>query len=139
MRSKDYKVLQTRLAAETEALHRKWADSYAIVVDTWNCDTLLRCFHIAVCRLLNQTAKVFIAQLNIHSYMEDEAIINLLTANYATVLHTPLPTDNYTKKQMEVTNYQNHQVKSMITLEKLLNTLTILSEVTPHLPMTHYS
>jgi hypothetical protein len=40
--SEDYKALHTQLMAETEALHRKWVDDYALVVNTWNCNALLQ-------------------------------------------------------------------------------------------------
>ena len=91
--SEDFKALHSRLVVETEALQRKWADEYAIVVDTWNCQALLQRFYAQLCILLHRAAEGFIAQLGIKNYTASEAIIDFIGKKFHTALQSPLPLD----------------------------------------------
>ena len=51
--SKDFKALHTRLVAETEALHQKLVDDYALIVNTWNCNLILQRFQAQIYILLH--------------------------------------------------------------------------------------
>lgn len=95
--SEDFMALHTELAAETEALHRKWADKYTIIVDTWNCNALHRRFHLSTCKTLRNAAAAFIAQLGVTDYSEDEAVIDCLAMlTHDNILSTPLPLETST-------------------------------------------
>ena len=98
--SEDYRALQTRLAAETEALHRKWTVEYARQVDEWNCTILLQRFQAQVCTLLHKAAAGFIAQLGIHNYTASEAVIDFIGTKPNTALRTPLPLERTTLLQL---------------------------------------
>ena len=77
--SEDFKALQTKLYAETETLQWNWAKEYALAVDKWNCEVLLRRFYALVCHILREAARGFIAQLNIAlEYNKNTAVINML-------------------------------------------------------------
>jgi hypothetical protein len=89
----DFKALSERLVAETEALHRKWAVDYSIVVDTWNCNAHLRRFQFSVCTFLRNAASAFRAQLGIIDTTEDEIVINFFAASHSDILDTPLLSD----------------------------------------------
>jgi len=91
--SEDFMALQAELAAETEALQRKWADKYTIVVDAWNCNALRRRVHLSICKTLRKTAEAFIAQLGVSNYSEDEAVIDCLATSNDDILATPLSLD----------------------------------------------
>jgi len=91
--SEDFMALQAELAAETEALQRKWADKYTIVVDAWNCNALRRRFHLSICKTLRNAAEAFIAQLGVKDYSEDEAVIDCLATSHDNILATPLSLD----------------------------------------------
>ena len=93
--SEDFMALHTQLVAETEALQRKWMTDYAIVVDTWNCNALLRRCHFSICKKLRNAAKAFIAQIGIQRYSEDEAVMDLLATARHTILAPPLPLDTH--------------------------------------------
>lgn len=91
--SEDYMALHTRLVADTEALHRKWAEEYFKVVDTWNCNARLRRFQLSVCKLIRNAAIAFSAQLGINNNPEDEIVMNFFAASRNDILATPLPLD----------------------------------------------
>lgn len=91
--SEGFKALQARLVAETDDLHRRWTDTYATVVDKWNCDARLRRYQKSVCVLLRNAAVAFIAQLGIQDNPEDEIVMNLFATSGVTILSTSPPTD----------------------------------------------
>ena len=91
--SEGYKALHARLVAETEDLHRKWTDTYATVVDKWNCDARLRRYQKSVCVLLRNAAVAFIAQLGLQENSEDEIVMNLFATSGVSILSTSPPTD----------------------------------------------
>lgn len=93
--SEGYKALQTDLDIEMEALHRKLTDKYITPLDAMNSDAHLKRFHISVCQLLRNAAKVFIAQLDIKNYDADTAVIDLLAQSPVDLLSSPLPMDLY--------------------------------------------
>ena len=79
--SKGYTALQAWIIAETEALHQNWAENYAKVVNTWNCNARLRRFQKTVCMLLQSAAIAFSAQLDLLDNLEDEIVMNLLVTS----------------------------------------------------------
>lgn len=91
--SEGYKALHARLVAETEILHRRWTDTYATVVDKWNCDARLRRYQKSVCVLLRNAAVAFIAQLGLQDNPEDEIVMNLFATSGVSILSTSPPMD----------------------------------------------
>ena len=122
--SEDFIALQARLVTETEALHRKWATEYSIIVDTWNCDTLLRRCQGHICFLLSQAARGFIAQFGLRNYTEHEAVMDFLALYSSAVLRTPLPLDVPTFLRVyKETNKLRLLPKPTLADQAILNTM----------------
>ena len=91
--SEGYKALQSDLDCEMESLHRKLVEKYVNPLNLMNTDAHLKRVHRAICTLLRNASKAFIAQLNLAKYTADEAIIDLLASSPADILTFPLPLD----------------------------------------------
>ena len=137
--SEDYKALHTRLAVETETLHRKWAHDYAHVVDSWNCKALFQRFHTQVCRLLHKAAAGFIAQLGVQNYTASEAIIDFIGTKSNTALQPPLPLDRTNLLQIykDANNILLLPKPTLVIDEELTSTIEKLrsATMTPPLPL----
>ena len=92
--SEGYKALQSDLNCEMEQLHRKLVEKYINPLNSMNTDAHLKRVHLAICTLLRNASKAFIAQLNLTNYSADEAIIDLLATSPHDLLAFPLPTDS---------------------------------------------
>lgn len=91
--SEGYQALQSDLNCEMELLHRKLVDKYIKPLNLMNSDAYLKRVQLAICALLRNASKAFIAQLNIINYSADEALIDLLASTPTDILTFPLPLD----------------------------------------------
>ena len=91
--SEGVKALQSEMDAEFEELHRRIRDKYFKPLEIINSKAYQQRFHFAVLQLLRRAAQAFIAQLNLHDYDEDTALVDLLTTRTLEPLKAPLPTD----------------------------------------------
>ena len=91
--SEGYQALQSDLNCEMELLHRKLVEKYVKPLNLMNSDAYLKRVHLAICALLRNASKAFIAQLNLINYSADEALIDLLASTPTDILTFPLPLD----------------------------------------------
>jgi hypothetical protein len=112
--SEGYQALQSDLNCEMELLHRKLVEKYVKPLNLMNSDAYLKRVHLAICALLRNASKAFIAQLNLINYSADEALIDLLASTPKDILTFPLPLDAasfltlYKEANEDITQLRSH-------------------------------
>lgn len=91
--SEGYKALQSELDVEMDTIHRKLTEKYVKPLDTMNSKAHLKRFQLAVCHLLRNATKGFMAQLDIKNYDVDTAVIDFLAQAPMDLFSSSLPKD----------------------------------------------